>query len=425
LVARDRVTCLLLFLGAFLLFLPWSGFPTEYNFDEVHYIVAAKLLVPPVANLNWEHPPLAKYWMGLGIALAGDRPLGWRLAAMVFGGISIAGMYAWGLATFRERGLALWMALATLLNMVVFVLARTAMLDIFLLAFLVWGIAAFTAAWDPGRPTRQVRILLGISGGMLGLATACKWVGVVVIVFVLLLYLTLRLLQRYGRGLFRASPGATREPWYSDDLWRGISWMQAALLLGAFPVAVYALSYLPFLRMPSVEGTISDILRLQKDMAYAQTHIGGMHHYASEWYQWPFDWKPIWYYFHSAAGWTRGILLIGNPLILFGGFAAVLFCTWVWWKERSREAFLSVVWYWLLWLCFAAIPRKISFFHYYLPAACALSLPLAYIFRHYGGAPVFRRAWGRWAFLALAAAIFILFYPVLVGLPLPSDFSPQ
>jgi dolichyl-phosphate-mannose--protein O-mannosyl transferase len=268
-------------------------------------------------------------------------------------------------------------------------------------------------------------MLLAASGALLGLATACKWVGVVVVVFVLLLYPTLRLLQRYGRGLFRASPGTTREPWYNDDLWRGINWIQAVLLLGALPVVVYALSYLPFLRMPGVEGTAGDILRLQKDMAYAQAHIGGTHHYASEWYQWPFDWKPIWYYFHSAAGWTRGILLIGNPLIFFGGFAAVLFCTWVWWRERSREAFLSVVWYWLLWLCFAAIPRKISFFHYYLPAACALSLALAYIFRHYGGAPVFRRAWGRWAFLALAAAIFILFYPVLVGLPLPADFSPQ
>src|SRR5947199_9082480 len=138
---RDRITCLLLFAGAFLVFLPFVGFPTEYNFDEMHYVTAAKLLVPPVANHNWEHPPLAKYLIGLGIALAGDRPLGWRLAAMIFGGISIAGMYACGVAVFRERKLALWVALITLLNMMLFVMARTAMLDVFLTGFIICGMA--------------------------------------------------------------------------------------------------------------------------------------------------------------------------------------------------------------------------------------------------------------------------------------------
>ena len=112
-------------------------------------------------------------------------------------------------------------------------------------------------------------------------------------------------------------------------------------------------------------------------------------------------------------------------MVLLPGFLAALLCTWVWWKRRTREAFLAVVWYWLLFLCFSVIPRKMSFFHYYLPAACLLSLPLAYIFRHYGGPPLFRYAWGRWAFLGLTAAVFALFYAVLVGLPLPADFSPK
>jgi dolichyl-phosphate-mannose-protein mannosyltransferase len=117
--------------------------------------------------------------------------------------------------------------------------------------------------------------------------------------------------------------------------------------------------------------------------------------------------------------------MLGNPVVFLPGFAAVLASTWAWWKQRTRAAFLAIVWYWLLFLCFTVIPRKISFFHYYLPAGCALSLPLAYVFHSYGGPPLFRRAWGRWAFLALAAAIFLLFYPVLVGLPVPADFTPQ
>jgi dolichyl-phosphate-mannose--protein O-mannosyl transferase len=381
------------------------------------------LLVPPLANINWEHPPLAKWLIGMGIAAAGDTPLGWRLAAMVFGGIAIAGMYALGLAVFRERALALWVACATLFNMMVFVLARTAMLDIFMLAFLVWGIAAVSFAWDDGCPLRQVNLLLAFAGVMFGLATACKWLGIVPAIFLLLLWGAMRLLQADGSRLYAASGEV--EPWYSRTLWRDVGWTRIALDFLVLPLAAYAVGSFPLIGLPGVEGTFKDMLILQRDMAHAQANVTGYHYYASQWYQWPFDWKPIWFYFHTAGGWTRGILYIGNPLLIVPGLAAVLFCTWVWWERRTRESFLCVVWYWLLFLCFVAIPRKLSFFHYYLPAACMLPLPLAYIFRHYGGAPLFRRAWGRWAFLGLLAALFALFYPVLVGLPLPADFSPR
>jgi dolichyl-phosphate-mannose-protein mannosyltransferase len=423
---RDRITCLLLFAGAFLVFLPFVGFPAEYNFDEMHYITAAKLLVPPVANSNWEHPPLAKYLIGLGIALAGDRPLGWRLGAMIFGGISIAGMYACAVAVFRDRKLALWVALVTLLNMMLFVMARTAMLDVFLTGFLICGMAAASFAWDEHRSPRQVQGLLASAGVFFGLAAACKWVGWVPVIFLILLWTTLKILQGTGARLFRVSVAAPGEDeWYSPALWSGITWRHALVYLLFVPVAAYAASFIPLLWLPGVDGTVTDILHLQQDMLFAQAHIVGTHYYSSDWYQWPFDSRHMWFYFKNIGGYTRAVLLMGNPVVLLPGFAAAIFCAGVWWKRRTREAFLAVVWYWLLFLCFAVIPRKISFFFYYLPAACALALPLAYVFRHYGSATMFPRPWGRWAFLAAAGAVFVLFYAVLVGLPLPADFSPR
>lgn len=425
LARRDRILCLLLVLGSFLLFLPFAGFPNDFNFDETHYVPAAKLLAPITANYNWEHPPLAKYLIGMGIALAGDTPLGWRLAPMLFGALAIAGMYVWALAVFRERGLALWVALLTLLNMMVFVMARVAMLDVFLLAFLVWGLAMASFAWDGTRPAAQQRRLLAAAGLLLGLAAACKWVGWVPLIFLLLLWGSLKVLQRFGSRLYRRRAVAGTEEWYTPGFWSGIRARHALLFLFLLPFAVYALTYAPYLALPGFRGTLHGIVLLQGDMLRAQASITGNHYYASAWYQWPFDSKPMWFYWKTAGGSTRAMLFIGNPVVVLPGLLAVLFCSWRWWRERTRETFLAVVWYWLLYLCFAVIPRKIAFFHYYLPAACALGLPLAYIFRHYGGAPLFRRAWGRWAFLALAAVVFLLFYPVLVGLPLPADFSPR
>jgi len=426
LAQRDRILCLLLFVASFLLFLPFADFPNEYNFDEMHYVTAAKLLVPPRENLNWEHPPLAKYMIGLGIAVAGDRPLGWRLPGMIFGALSVAGMYLCALAIFRERRLALWTALITLFNMMLFVLARAAMLEIFLLAFLIWGIAAMSFAWDEERSPRQLRGLLAFAGVMFGLAAACKWVGWVPVIFVLLLWAVVRLLQMTGAKLYRAPlPDASEAEWYSPTFWRALRWHDLALWMLIVPILAYAVTFIPYLWLPGEEGTFGDIMRLQQDMAVTQSLITGVHYYSSQWYQWPLGYTHIWFHFKYIDGATHAILLMGNPAILLPGFLAALFCAWLWWKRRTREAFLAVVWYWLLFLCFSVIPRKMSFFHYYLPAACMLSLPLAYIFRHYGGAPLFRVAWGRWAFLGVTVTLFALFYAVLVGLPLPPDFSPR
>lgn len=409
-----------------MLFLPRIDYPAEFSFDEMHYVIAAKLLVPPHHNFNWEHPPLAKHLIGLGIRLAGDHPLGWRLASMVFGGLAVAGMYAWGLAVFRQRGLALWTALVALFNMMLFVAARIAMLDIFLLAFLIWGIAAVCAAWDVRRPPGQVRGLLGFAGAMFGLAAACKWVGWVPLVFLLLLLGTVKTFQLLGSTLYRRprEQRAGTEEWYTADLWERFTARDTLLWLVVVPFACYAATHVPLLWLPGVHGTVRDVLALHADMWVAQRSIVGQHHYASPWYLWGLDWKPMWFYYHGGESF-RGILLIGNPVVLLPGLAAALWCAWVWWRERTREAFLCAAWYWLLYLSFAVIPRKIAFFHYYLPAACALALPLAYIFAHYGRGPAFRVAWGRWVFLGVTVAVFALFYPVLVGLPLPGDIIPQ
>jgi dolichyl-phosphate-mannose-protein mannosyltransferase len=414
-------------LGAFLLFLPQIGFPKDYNFDEVHYVNAAKLLVPPTADTNWEHPPLGKYLIGLGIAFAGDRPTGWRLASMIFGALAVAGMYVWGLAIFRRRSLAVWIALLTSVNMMLFAVARVAMLDIFLLTFLVWGLAAASFAWDLRRTPREVQWLLAVAAALFGLAAACKWVGWVPLIFLWMLYGMLQIFRRTGAKLYRAAPEqrATVEEWYTEELWSGFRWHHALFCLFIVPVVAYAVNFIPFLWMKGLDSTYTDIVLLQRDMLFAQSHIVGEHRYASYWYQWPFDWKPMWFYFWSDKDWLRGILLIGNPVVFLPGLAAALFCAWAWWKHRTRDAFLSAVWYWLLLLCFAAIPRKVSFFHYYLPAACALSLALAYIFEHYGPPSIFRTPWGRWAYLGVAAAAFALFYPILSGMALPADFSPR
>jgi dolichyl-phosphate-mannose--protein O-mannosyl transferase len=345
-------------------FLVGIGEPAKPYFDEVHYVPAARLLLDPGPGVNLEHPPLAKALIAAGMAVFGDRPLGWRFMSTVFGSLALVGTYLWALALFAEQRIALWVAAVTLFNQVLYVQSRIAMLDVFSLAFIMWALAAFTAS------------RLAWAGVFLGLAIACKWSGVIAWLLV--------------AGL----------------AWRGIRARHWVLHFGIIPLAVYYASFA--LLSPR------DFLSAQAAMWQLQSTLGGPHTYASSWFQWPVIARPIWYFFEGS-GWGGGrgsaqaVVFLGNPLVFWAGIAAVLACLHGWLARRHREAFLIFAAYAGCTLAWAVIPRKIAFAYYYFPAAMILGCALAYLFYRTALA---RWAWPRWTFLALCAALFVWFLPV-------------
>ncbi|MEA2892362.1 MAG: dolichyl-phosphate-mannose-protein mannosyltransferase, partial [Bradyrhizobium sp.] len=151
--------------------------PDHPYFDETNYIPAARQLLEThfaVPTLNLEHPPLAKELMALSIWLFGDNPFGWRTMSALFGALALTGIYLCGRALFDDRGAALWATAIAGLNQMLFVQARIAMLDIFALVFVLWGLAAFMAGFRQYAPTR---VLFYATGLCFGLAAACKWSG--------------------------------------------------------------------------------------------------------------------------------------------------------------------------------------------------------------------------------------------------------
>src|SRR5262245_53901289 len=86
-------TCLALYAAAQILFLIQIGTPRGFSFDEFHYVPSAKQFLAHQQNQNWEHPPLGKMIMAVGIAVFGDRQLGWRFMSTVFGALTLVGMY--------------------------------------------------------------------------------------------------------------------------------------------------------------------------------------------------------------------------------------------------------------------------------------------------------------------------------------------
>jgi len=336
----------------------------------------------------------------------GDDPLGWRYASALFGALSLVGVYLWALALFRDNRPALWATAATFVDQALYVQARIAMLDIFALAFSLLGMAAFTATWMRAPPLR-VRNLFLIAGVCFGLSAACKWSGLVPLALSIAIVAVVKLFQNWRMSFAKPVAG----DWFRPDLWRDMSGWDWVLCLVLAPSLAYYLAF----------ATMGYSTLVPLNFIAAQTHIwgenstlSGTHPYMSGWPEWPFALRGVWYFFEgehwdTSAASAQAVLYLGNPLVLLGGLVAAIACALSWISDRRFEAFIILAAYAAFWLCWAILPRTLTFAFYYLPASTVLSLALAYLFYR---TRLERWPWTRRLFLFAATAMFLYFLPI-------------
>ena len=211
--------------------------PTKPFFDEVHYLPAARALLGLTHLANPEHPPLGKELIALGIALFGDGPIGWRIFSALFGvlGLFAAMRALWFASGSRFAALAFGVLLAT--GFPLLVQARIAMLDGFMASFTLVGLWMCAGAV---RENETARWRLAIAGAAFGCAMACKWNAIPLAVLPGVVFLVIRA-RSAGMGLVAARRGPPIG---------GMTLAEAAIWLGALPLAVYALTFWPTIFSP-------------------------------------------------------------------------------------------------------------------------------------------------------------------------------
>ena len=384
------------------LFLFRLAVPHKFVFDEVHYVPAARQLWLLAAPTNIEHPLLGKALIGLGIALFGDNAFGWRIMSSLAGTATVVGLFACGALLFRNTRAGTMTALFALAGFTLYIQARIAMLDGFMAALVVLALAAMLWAMrGQGRSVGR-RWLLGAM--LLGLAAGVKWVAV-----------PYAALAGLGFALARA-PGR----WPGLSLW-GAGWRLAAGFLSAY-FATFAPAF--FYRQEPL--TPAALLPFQLEMLRQQMQVLPHHVYQSAWWSWPLDIRPIWYLYEPADGAQRGVLMIGNPAVMWGGLVAVAACLWGWFQRRRQPgaaALGGVAALWLAgWGMWALIPKSLGFFYYYYLPSLWLPLAIVGAFERLG-----QGRWRYWdeAYLALCGGLFVYFFPILSAAELsgPSAFQ--
>lgn len=406
--------------------------PSKLVFDEVYYAKDACRYVNMSSALcgtdieqTAVHPPLGKWLIAAAIRVAGYHSLGWRLAAVIAGTLSIALLYVLARKLLNSTVAATFASALLAFDFLHFVQSRVAMLDIFAALF---GLAAFTAlafdrdallrvpAAEKGTGRRPWRVAAGVAAGA---ATASKWSGALVALAVLLLASTWEVAVRRRDGEGDSLRRALRDEGGSLLLW-----------LVVVPAAVYVASYAGRLDgswsvAPWAEGAWPRVF-VERQIYMADFHfdLAATHSYQSPPWSWILLKRPVAYHFTTAPnGDYKEIFAAGSPLVWWSSIVALVWVATIWALRRDPwnpagfilGGFVLTYGPWLALLS----ARPAAFLFYLLPAVPFMCLALAYPLATPSSARLRRVAAA--VFAAGAVGLFAFYYPLLANVGIPFD----
>jgi dolichyl-phosphate-mannose-protein mannosyltransferase len=465
-------------LGAFLRF-SRLGAPKAVIFDETYYvpdaygilkhgveIVDRKPVNPLLVAGNTHifngiqgeyvaHPPLGKIMIAVGEWAFGLTPVGWRFAVAVVGTLAV--LMTARIARRMTRSTLLGCAAGLLLALdgLELVLSRTAILDIFVMFWVLaafgllvldrdWSRARLQAALatagteDAAGPKLGARWRLLLAGVCLGLACASKWSGVWYIPAFAVLVLAWELGARRAAGFSARFRGVLRSDAKWLPLWFGLlpavaytaawtGWFASSLgydrngaaLNGGVPTSTLVAWY------QYGKSMLTFGLGLSSHQAYQSNPTG-----------WLFLTRPTAFYSaclpaHAcgAAGSTeQEVLAIGTPAIWWAAGLALVACLVLWRVRRDWRAgavLLMVAAGWLPWIWFYYHDHRTEFYFYSVVMdpflVIAITLCLGLIIGQARATPV-RRTVGAvvaGAYLLAVLADFAYMYPILTAQVIP------
>jgi dolichyl-phosphate-mannose--protein O-mannosyl transferase len=400
------------------------------------------------------HPPLAKLFIGMGMALFGaDSSVGWRIAVALFGTALVLLLYLVAKSLTGSIPFATVAAGLLAIDGLGIVMSRVALLDVFLSFFVLltfWfvildrrrtsrlfeaAIAARTDETPPAwGPVLWNRPWLIAAGAAVGAATAVKWSG---------------LYAAAGLGIYLVVSDALARRRAGVALWPGdAAFRQGPVTFLLFiPVAfvVYLASWASWLVTDNGYGrhTLTEPvagfwswvpLPLQNLWGYHEQiygfHVGltSAHGYASPAVQWPLLLRPTSMYYQTTDAGIQNIYSMPNPLIWYAAVAAALWLVWRFVMTRDWRLALVLVGIGVTYVPWLLYPERTIFQFYTIAILPFLILGLTFGLQSVAGAAStdgYRRLSGQrlvWIFLIAALVLSAFWYPILTATSVPYEF---
>jgi len=404
---------------------PGSDHLNNMYFDEIYFVRTAVEHIENLTPYEISHPPLGKEIIAASILTFGMSPLGWRLFGAIFGVLMVSVMYIFIKNMFGRTFVAACGALLLGFDFMRYVQTRIGTIDTYAVCFIL---LAFFFMYrhittDPDAPFRKSLTPLALSGLFFGLSFAVKWIGFYAGAGLLIFYV-IRLVQL---GLYYRS--AEKKGF---GLYLTKTLLFSVLFFVIIPAVIYYISYIPYgisRGLSLRDGMLWDpeYIKLfwsnQVAMFSYHSSLHATHPFSSEWWQWTFNIRPILYVnnpYDDAYSIVRAKFgAFGNPVVYWGGFAAMITMAVRVFTHRDGKALFILIGYLSQLLPWVFVTRIVFAYHYF-PSTLFLVLALAHIFdsliehRKRSGAKSIL------TYTAVTGTVFFMFFPSLSGLYIPN-----
>jgi dolichyl-phosphate-mannose-protein mannosyltransferase len=411
-------------------------------FDEVYFAKFGHNYLTQTPFFD-AHPPLGKYLIAIGIWLQGFTPWGYRWMNALVG--SLIPIVIVGIAyrlSHRHR-FALLAGAFTVLDGLLLVESRYALINVYLLFFGLLTHYCFLSALESRRRWQW----LTLTAICIGATAAVKWNGLGLVLGLYLIWALSWVLAR-----FELLP-----PWKQIISLSHLSPLTMVAYMGAIALTCYSLIWIPHLQQNPDHG----FWHLHHEMLLYHQRVGSgpdVHPYCAPWHTWPLMQRPLSYFYQRATSptalvpiygpslpakstpWIFDVHGMGNPPLWWTSTLAILLLLGqlVYWGNKRITALLAAgaeapskqietnMWV-PLYLClnYAAnlLPwifvSRCTFIYHYMPAATFSSLAAAWMidgWLEHSTSKVLRVL--ALFLLSLAVLGFVFWLPIYLGLPL-------
>ncbi len=384
---------------------------TGTMFDEVYYAGSAYEFLNGEEMFEETHPPLGKILISIGEVLFGVCPFGWRFVCAVCGILMLPLMYWFLYRIFKNAKIALLGTVLLSLDFMHFTLSRIATLDSIIAFFIL---AMFAVMWrilerageerKAGRrnPSPGLVVTMVVCAVINGMAVATKWTGFYAmagIAFFFLAFLIKETIQAKKEG--------------GTCHYMGVMLGEGILIFGVLPLGIYVLAFLPEALATGQSNVWKVMWENSLFMLNFHSDIVFEHPYRSDWYTWGWDKMPL----IDAAdnlrnGKTSLVVTMGNPVLWWGGLISVFHMLYRSLFKKDKKAAYLVLSYLFMLAPWFFVRRTVFIYQYYASSLFMLGMlgySLYLLGRKYKKAVP--------AAIEVALFIFILFFPIISGIP--------
>ena len=387
-------------------------------FDEIYHARTAWEHLRGMWPYEISHPPLGKEILSLGILLFGMTPFGWRFMGTLFGAAMLPLIYWFARKLYGGKTVPACCAALLATDFMHFAQTRIATIDTYGVFFIL---LMYGFMYDYLQ-TRS-RKALALSGVFFGLGAASKWTCLYAGAGLGVLWLADWIRQARAaapEGKALGEKPADAQP--GRAFLQNVGW--CLIFFVAVPALIYYLSYIPYGAARGAAPFSLDYTKIvwnnQVFMFTYHKGVNATHPYSSRWYQWMLDIRPILYYlkrFDDGRRSSFGAWL--NPLLCWAGLLSLFVLLYMALVRRDRKAGF-LLWGYLAQLLPWVLITRTTFEYHYFPSSVFLVLALGYVFALMRDCEKDWK-WRVYGLCGLSAALFVLFYPAISGLPVNSE----